>query len=531
MGFGQNTKFRRLKSGPRSGYFPKERNPDLTPRGQQQEALDAIEKWLLSERWSQLIFRLDGPAGTGKSALIGFLLERLIALYSEEYLFEAKRDPGQKEWEATTSVMLAAPTHKAAREAEGKLHPFGIHKPFETTARLLKLVETHCSVTGKQEFVQEEPPTWSSQTDLLIVDENSMINQYQFDRLVDAIKAVNYKREIVGYRRPARLLLVGDRRQLTPVAEPLNSSFKDEEISSFELTEVLRHDGSILDLSCKIRAIPNGVPIFRTVGDGAQVRTYSNRDKWEWEFLASVKEHYGSNNDRLGALSAVQAVARTRKRVSQLAEQARVALYGINPPRFVVGELLVSTDAVSEYNRPGRDGLLANSTVYMTVDKVSEVQLNPKDALSGVSGLSDWHLFDITCYQLDVSLAHAVDRQTGKPKKIRFTVVHEQDLDRYKATLAVMQRTIPKYEDKSYRRQMWREVFYPYKAMNAPVESALAITVHRSQGSTIKTVFVDYDNIMHTTQSGFELNRTAYTAVTRASERLVILDSRSKRSR
>lgn len=530
MGFGDNSKFRDDSVGRRVGYFPDERNANLSPMGQQPAALAAILEWLSSGDYERTIFRVDGAAGTGKSALLGFLLERLIERHSQDYLFELHKDRGQKQWEATSNVILAAPTHKAAREAEGKLHPFGIHKDFETVARILKLEEEHCSKTGKQEFVQSEPPTWSSLVELVIVDENSMVNQYQFDKLCEAIDMVNHKRSIVGWHTPAKLLLVGDRRQLTPVGEPLNSSFTDPKIDSIELVDVLRHDGSILDLSCKVRAIPNGVPVFRTVGDGAQVLSHNNQNEFEWAYRAKVKEVFDNPDNSGDALNAVQAVAKTRARVSELSKLAREAIYGVNPPRFVVGELLVSTNAVKKYAVPGNAGLLAHSTVYMRLEGEREVMVEPKDAIADVKDLSDVYYRPIKCHALDVSFVHIRDPKTGKPKTATFTVVHEDDLYRFKQTLSILKKSITMRDCAKVRRKLWREVFYPFAAMNAPVESALAITVHRSQGSTIKTVFVDYDNIARTTRGGFDLNRTAYTAVTRASEQLVILDSRSKAS-
>ena len=68
-------------------------------------------------------------------------------------------------------------------------------------------------------------------------------------------------------------------------------------------------------------------------------------------------------------------------------------------------------------------------------------------------------------------------------------------------------------------------MFFPLKALDAQVVSAMALTIHRSQGSTFEDVFVDVGNVIKTCRGGEALNRAIYTAATRASRHLALLDS------
>jgi exodeoxyribonuclease-5 len=66
-----------------------------------------------------------------------------------------------------------------------------------------------------------------------------------------------------------------------------------------------------------------------------------------------------------------------------------------------------------------------------------------------------------------------------------------------------------------------------YEAKNAVVDArhCYAVTSHKAQGSTYDTVYVDWANIAKN-NSGLERLRSLYVAVTRASNKVFILDSR-----
>jgi ATP-dependent exoDNAse (exonuclease V) alpha subunit len=67
--------------------------------------------------------------------------------------------------------------------------------------------------------------------------------------------------------------------------------------------------------------------------------------------------------------------------------------------------------------------------------------------------------------------------------------------------------------------------FYKAKQHYADVNYAYAITCHKSQGSTYKNVYVDLADISGN-DNVVERNRIIYTAITRASEKAVIITNK-----
>ena len=109
---------------------------------------------------------------------------------------------------------------------------------------------------------------------------------------------------------------------------------------------------------------------------------------------------------------------------------------------------------------------------------------------------------------------------------VTFNAVTDEDKKRFKNFTDRLKALILKIDASGkVKTNLWREIYYPLMALNAPVQSALALTVHRAQGSTIPEVFVDFENIDKCTRRNRkDHNRSAYTAVTRASRFLGILD-------
>lgn len=487
--------------------FPKTVNPTQ----HQREVLDRILAFVSDvSTEAPVSMRVEGPAGSGKSALISFLVRELKS-----------GDLSWWDWEEDR-IILAAPTHKACREADLKLRSFGVRDLFfETTSRLLNLREQIDHKTGKQTFRQTELAEFGGATRLIIVDENSMVNDYQIECLDKAVHDLNRAREWDGFE-PAKVLLVGDPEQLTPVKERLNATFRDEDFPVSRLTEIVRHSGPILEQSIRIRNHPVGVPIINSVGDGSDVWSSASTRRWEVKFLDHIKAAHNAGKP----LGSVMAIAYSRRRVAELCEMARKAVFGVNPPAFVPGELLISTDAVK---KPGSKEIVAFSTTNLVLHYADYKRVWPRFLAENGFPASDVECIPV--YELigflpeqkeDGSLA-----EHGRPFEIN--VVHEDGREAFNRMLGKIKALIEQTVDRQEKRRMWRELFYPLKSFDAPVLSAMAITIHRSQGSTIPEVFVDLDDIRRCNRTSDALKRAGYTAVTRASNFLAVHDSRTKK--
>ena len=518
--------------------YTQERDSGIQPTTSQQSVVEGITAWI-TDPAAPVFGRLVGPAGTGKSATLGFLSKLVI----QNKLKGFRSD----------NLVLAAPTHKACREAEAKLTQLGLKRKFQTTSRLLCLQESY-SPNGEQKFVQQRLPEFNQGLSLFILDECSMVGQYQIDCLKSAIHDLNEKRAVFAGDPPAKVLLVGDDRQLTPVGEKLSDLFTDEDVPEYRLTEIVRHTGPVLEQSVRTRALTARRPAYKTVGDGSEVWVTSSKDRFELAYLKALKKAHQE-----GDHSRVVAVASTNKRVDALCQMGRIALFGPNPEPFQIGERLLSTAAVKRFTIPGMEGMLAHSTTEIIVDDKSSARVagsflmdlwlafdgkyskdlralrrhlltdlpvnekvNTEDLLKDDDGL-DVPVF--SCYVIDGHMPD-VPGPTGEPTEIRFHSVVDDDKKRFQNFLSKFKQLIVKSTlPDEVKRAVWRRYFYPMAALDAPVQSALALTIHRSQGSTIPEVFVDFQNIDSVLRrSPRDHNRGAYTAITRAATFLGILD-------
>ena len=122
------------------------------------------------------------------------------------------------------------------------------------------------------------------------------------------------------------------------------------------------------------------------------------------------------------------------------------------------------------------------------------------------------------------------------PETYMINVVHEQsreELEHDKKHCAELihdyRQDVKKYNDlikridKEIIRPLWRQWNKIFVNQFANVNYGNAYTVHKSQGSSFYTTFIDADDIMNNDTNVDEMKRCVYTAFTRASNEIHIL--------
>jgi hypothetical protein len=267
----------------------------------QAAALEALHAFVGSGR---PVLALSGPAGTGKSFLIGRFLREL-----------------------GTPVHLTATTHKAAKVAADLAggSAMTVHSLFG-----LRPVNDH--QTGQTRLEQRNPPK-AEPGRLVIVDEASMVDDALLLCLAKSAKALDLQ-----------LLFVGDPYQLPPVADAAAMPAVFRRVKTLSLTTVHRQAAGspIIDLATAFRQVLDGGPYPVIRDAGAAVRRVDRA-----AFAGLVRERFTSREYQQDA-NHVRLVAWTNARVEALNRYVRRLLLGAEAERcrFLPGETLTVNEAV-----------------------------------------------------------------------------------------------------------------------------------------------------------------------------------------
>jgi exodeoxyribonuclease V len=440
---------------------------------------------------------LKGFAGTGKTTLTAALVS-YIAMRKER-------------------VLVVAPTHKALREIRMRL-PEGI-----TTLTLASLLN--------KKRKRDQSGGWTFQSDgnieglhrrneikdtmggYLIIDESSMVSEKDAKDIVQFFRIGQKHATFKG------LLLVGDPRQLAPVNEEQTKLMGESTLYVTDtlgfavekhcLTKVVRHDGGILNLATAIRERDFGLPPFGSFREKDVILEIR-----EAQWLASWLEKC--------EVPEVRALAYTNKRVKTLNDAALLQRYGTveEAEKIHVGQRLLTVEGAAD-----KEG----SLIFPSTTEIKVVEMEKR-------------VYDINTLDLQ-RLTKKLNEDKGRAKKkeeeplepmsyLNFLEIEAEALGmKLKGTILVID---PKHHD--YYKEIvkslkalaiarlieWR-TYYEFVELFTAIQPAYALTIHKSQGSTFREVFLDIADVVQHSFRDLEMqNRLAYVGVTRASRMLYI---------
>lgn len=407
---------------------------------------------------------LCGAAGVGKTYTSAVVTEALL-------------------WNNSKKLAVVAPTHKALGVISSKI-------PFRSNR--MAFYTLHSILGLRMKFDSEIPycvPHGEPRVadyDFIVCDESSMVAPELFGMLLE-------------YRKP--ILFVGDDAQLKPVESPVMPVF-DQVQNIYRLETVMR------------QAAGNPIIEYATAVREAQKVLYPDEFVWKWnqkgegvcmlnsavvddrEYANELLETYFvSENFREDDTFAVVLCAK-RSTVQQTNKHIRFLIYGSHIDKLMPGERMI-----------------ANASV---VGEEDEIILATNQTFKVLS--ADVEQMDVSGHErLFVYRAH-IETETGKQETI--TIIHEESEGRLKTILkdmAAIARAASGYD----RKLAWQS-FHAFKAMFADVDYAYSLTIHKSQGSTYKNVFLQANDMRYTRFSADDKTRLLYTGLTRASSRAFI---------
>jgi len=430
----------------------------------QQEVFNAItesiENIIKTDMVWDNMLSLSGAAGTGKT----FLTAEIV-----KYFVDKKY-----------SVAVTTPTHRALKIIRDSL---GINIPinFSTIHSFLNIKLFTDYSKGIQKFIVDKSSTNTSRVDLLIVDESSMVSKELYNYIVDAIEA----------GRAKSVLFVGDKYQLLPIDD--NEQIFDRINHNYELTKIVRQaEGSyIIKIATQAREIIKSqnymlIKEFFNTHFDSNIEFFHDSESFYSDFY---KNENWSNEDKVIASFKNSDVDAHNRHIRK--EYWRGKGYEGSIETLMTGDSLVLQDTYTK-----DDMVVFNNGAEITLSYTKKEYMEAID-------IYFWECKDINGTALKVV---DIDSQ------LRFNNVQKKIAENAK-------------KEKNYhkRKELWK-LFFDLKNLFANVKYKFASTIHKLQGSTFETVYIDLFNLNSLERTNKDdLFRLIYVAMTRASMDIKIL--------
>ena len=358
------------------------------------------------------------------------------------------------------TVTMTATTNKAA-----EVLSVATNRPTQTIHSYLGLIVYDDYATGKS--ILKKTRSWTvHQNEIIFIDEASMID-------TDLLKLIHEG------TKDCKIVYVGDHCQLAPVMESLSPIYK-KNFPFYELTEPMRNNGQpALQAICKQLRETVETGIFKPIKLVPGVIDLLDDQQMENE----VKTHFSNpdNNYRI--------VAYTNKRVIDYNNYIREMRSYTLP--YETGENLVNNNAFTIPNGKRIETISVE-------DRVKLLEVSAEDQI----------IIDRDAYGNDVTL----------------DIVRAKILTHYGKIYIVSLPTNKTHYRKLinyYKNQKNWIKYFELKNNYMDLRPEDASTVHKSQGSTFDTVFIDLSDLSTCRQPDMAA-RLLYVAFTRARNRVVL---------
>ena len=367
-------------------------------------------------------------------------------------------------------VCFTAPTNKAVKVLRETLTTDTYRPQCATIYSLLGLrMEANGEVKElKGRDKDDEDKLDLSMFKFVVVDEGSMVNKILREHIDEAQKDHGVK-----------FLFMGDPAQLPPVGEVTAPIWKMDAERAV-LTQVMRHDNQILNLVTRIRKVVDDFsPRIDLKGDHDV-----NGGVWvlrEDDFKRKIIER--ANVGAFADGKSDKIIAWRNVKVNEYNALVRAVMFDKTSDRWVPDDRVIFT-------APAKD--LDDKPMARTDDEglVTHVRLEYHPVYSSFK-----------CHRLAITLddGRLVTGFALAPES-------QRDFDQECTELAA--------------RKQWRD-FWALKEGFHGLRHAYAITAHRAQGSTYRTVFVDYKDIL-LNRTRQEAYRCLYVACSRPTTNLIL---------
>ncbi|MGI4872875.1 MAG: ATP-dependent DNA helicase [Janthinobacterium lividum] len=452
-------------------YFPFE------PTDDQAELFVQLDAFLRDQLPGRKVFVLRGYAGTGKTTVVSALVQWL----------------GRMQRKYT----LMAPTGRAAKvmSAYAEVPASTIHKKIYR--------QTGGAAAERLSFTRQPNRTEEM---LYIVDEASMISDEK------SFGETGLLDDLMGYvfeKSTNRLLLIGDTAQLPPVGQLLSPALDPEllanrfraRVEGVELRQVMRQaqaSGILVNATELREELRQETPDIRLHTKGFKDIFKMGGDKLE-DGLRWAYRNFGHENTTI--------ICRSNRNANQYNQLIRQTLFE------------------AEDEIAGGDYIMVVRNNYHWVAKDSEVGfLANGDFLQIRKIIRQEEMHGFRFAQALVRLVDYPDEPEIEVKLLLDTLHTETPALPADLNNKLYQAVSADYADVSKKTERSLKIKSDDYLNALQIKFAYALTCHKAQGGQWQAVFVDHGFIKPDEPVGGEFARWLYTAITRASERLFLLN-------
>lgn len=421
----------------------------------QQKAVSEIFRFLMS---NEREFMVSGPAGTGKTHLMKYVMRHSLANYRRacELLGQSFVD---------FTIELTATTNKAAAVLSASTGYVA-----NTVHSFLNLKVRDNYETGATEI--KPTPSWVvHERVLLFIDEASMVDAALHD----------YIRK--GTDKTCKIIYLGDHCQMAPVFETISPVYASP-VNFAELKTPMRNAGqpALMALCSQLRSTVETL-VFSPIELVPGVIDHLD-DRQAYDF---IEQTFSTENP--GA----RILAYSNHRVQEY--NAHIRGLRRYPDTFVGGEVLINNCVFQARSGRGRD---APTRIFAIEDEIE---------ILDVSTGTDRIKADASDANTTFEVYHVRFRMTGVNEC--FSAAIPKDPQLFKELTQYFARA------KNWDRYFWlRNSFPDFRLKDAA-------TVYKAQGSTYHTVFLDLTNI-GSCKHNDQLARMLYVGASRATDRIVL---------
>lgn len=374
--------------------------------------------------------------------------------------------------ESGAKVLLSAPTNKAVKQLQFAANNAGLNVDCMTASKALGLA---LLPTSERKHVARMGKGVMDYYNVVVFDESSMISKVALnDYIMPEVCKNNMK-----------VVFMGDEMQLPPVGERKSEALHVYPGEGLTKVERFKEDSGIAKSTTALRKTiqSNKQTQINFEEFGVERILQANFDKE----ICKLFENSTTDDTRV--------LAWTNARTNEINEKVRTTIYGKGANKFEIGEKVVIGSPI--FNEFGE--------VELTTDEEATVTaMTESSVTSHESGIS---------YPVWVV---AVTPESNQNTTVFCQVLKDEAISDLEDELNEFREKAKKTGQAYY----WKKL-HSVKELFADLKYCYCITIHRSQGSTFKTVAVDVNNIFRN-RDPQERKKLLYVAISRASERLLV---------